>query len=68
MYRGALCCYFTYPNPTTDSVNINFNKNFLGSIMQTGTMGKEIQQITISDSKEITFQLVGSEGVYFLRS
>jgi hypothetical protein len=55
-----------YPNPTTESVNISFNKNFTGSIIQTDTLGKEIQQITISDSKEITFRLVGSDGIYFL--
>ncbi|WP_396149984.1 T9SS type A sorting domain-containing protein [Flavobacterium sp.] len=55
-----------YPNPTTELVNINFDKEFTGSIIQTDMLGKDLRQIYFSDVKNVTFQLDGEDGVYFL--
>jgi hypothetical protein len=55
-----------YPNPTTELVNINFSANFSGSINQTDILGKEVQQLIMSDVKEVTFKLEGEEGIYLL--
>lgn len=55
-----------YPNPTNELLYINFDKEFTGSIIQNDVAGKEIKQITVSDVKNVTFQLDGEDGIYFL--
>lgn len=55
-----------YPNPTTELLYINFDKEFTGSIIQSDVVGKEIKQIKVSDSKNIIFQLEGADGIYFI--
>ena len=56
-----------YPNPTAELVNINFDKEFTGSIIQTDMLGKDIRQIYFYDVKNVIFHLDGEDGVYFLK-
>lgn len=61
-----LAGYKVFPNPTTELVNINFDKEFLGTIIQTDALGKEIKQVNFSDVKNVAFHLFGEDGVYYL--
>ncbi len=55
-----------FPNPTTEQININFDKEFSGTIIQTDALGKEMKQAHFSDVKYAVFQLIGEDGVYYL--
>jgi hypothetical protein len=61
-----LAGYKVFPNPTTELVNINFDKEFSGTIIQTDALGKEIKQVYFSDVKNVAFHLIGENGVYYL--
>jgi hypothetical protein len=61
-----LAGYKLFPNPTTELVNINFDKEFSGTIIQTDALGKEIKQVYFSDVKNVAFHLIGENGVYYL--
>ncbi|MFY7743689.1 MAG: T9SS type A sorting domain-containing protein [Flavobacterium sp.] len=57
--------YKVFPNPTTELVNINFDKEFSGTIIQTDALGK-VKQVNFSDVKNVSFTLFGEDGVYYL--